>query len=302
MPTHSSWAPRPVVDAPGHGDLGPSADLGRNDEVHGVWRRLKGWWTDSPENPNDPWLNFLKRVTIVVGGLLVAGGALIGAGRTLGDWLTDDSASPPTTTASTATTTTEPEVATTPTDSATIPITIETTATTTSAPADREPSATQPAADGSTNDDLAPTEPSAATTPDTAQPPDEALFVTDLEVLAGDGGCLPRTESVRIGDEQFARALVWFDRCSGDESVVYEVPDRFTRLTGTVGFTSSTEIGSSGFVEVWGDGRRLESFAIEYGGSQPIDVDVSDVVQLEFRVLDNQLGEIQAIGDPQVLP
>jgi len=129
----------------------------------------------------------------------------------------------------------------------------------------------------------------------------ESVFLGDVGVLRYDGSCKPDFESATLGTGTFPRSVVWRSACSGQEVADFLLDGRFVSFVGVAGFATASEIESSSTLEVHGDGRVLGSFALRYGKSVPILVDVSGVLQLRLVVVDNDRGEIQVIGDAQLL-
>ena len=122
-----------------------------------------------------------------------------------------------------------------------------------------------------------------------------------LADIKSSGNCR-RATSANLDGRQFGTSVTCSARTSADESV-WLLNRRTGKLSGTLGIDDHSDPNSSVRLVIAGDGRELFAGTLHYGASQPLDVDVVNVLRLTLTVTRLDSGRDSAtvaIGDAVV--
>ena len=126
-------------------------------------------------------------------------------------------------------------------------------------------------------------------------------YLADVPAVVGD----LRPDVVTISGTEYAHALTsdLSSYCGADPvQYEYDLGRQSSRLEGVVGLSDVSDAGRALRVEVFGDGRLLDTKPIGLGIPQKLDVDVTGVLRLAIRAITTECGSgaasALALGDP----
>lgn len=128
-------------------------------------------------------------------------------------------------------------------------------------------------------------------------------YLSDLEPVEGSDWS---SSPINLNAEQFIHPL---STTAGGSEVIsgYDLQRAFTRFRGKVGPSDSSPSDSTIHFEIIADGRKVFEADVPFGQSHPFDVDVTDVLRLELRLVHLYNGECcpnrptAVWGDPTLL-
>jgi hypothetical protein len=126
----------------------------------------------------------------------------------------------------------------------------------------------------------------------------EPLYLSDLSSLTG----APYNGEADVNGEYFPRSVQVYLN-PGPQEVEYDLGRDWQRLQATVGMRDDSASDAQVRIEMFGDNNLLYSHVFGLGQSEPVDVDVSNVLRLRLvaTLAEGGSGATAALGDARLV-